>query len=469
MRIPAHPPDTLSLVASMMESQGGLEVFARIIGSGIAPAPDGTYRHWDTLRHLNPPQELTVEQWWVGIKFARRSIAYSLPLRDTKGHRFSCTTPDIMQRMLSEIDRDASGAIRGNEQITNPHTRDTYIFKSLVEEAITSSQLEGASTTREIARQMIQSGREPLDRSEQMILNNYMAMRFIQRVKDLPLTPSIIMELHTILTERTLDKPDAAGRFRREDENICVEDVRTGEVLHSPPPAGELKERMDAMCAFANDLQSKEYIHPVVRAIFLHFWLAYDHPFYDGNGRTARALFYWSMARQEYWLCEFLSISRILKEAPARYTRSFLYTETDENDATYFILNQLDVLLRAIRALHDYLQRKTAEMLEVRKLLQKAQIASAMFNHRQLSLLNHALRNPYYIYSVESHQRSHDVSYHTARTDLLSLAEHGLLDHYKVGRLYQFSAPPDLSAKIQRLTLPQQEARKPGKRRSKGG
>ncbi len=51
------------------------------------------------------------------------------------------------------------------------------------------------------------------------------------------------------------------------------------------------------------------FIHPVIRAILLHFMLAYDHPFVDGTGRTARALFYWSMAHQGYWLMDFISIT----------------------------------------------------------------------------------------------------------------------------------------------------------------
>ena len=68
---------------------------------------------------------------------------------------------------------------------------------------------------------------------------------------------------------------------------------------------------------------------PVLRATLpaIHFMVGYDHYFEDGNGRTARAFFYWSMLRQGYWLAEFLSISRVLRAAPARYARSFLLTE----------------------------------------------------------------------------------------------------------------------------------------------
>src|SRR5690606_31495143 len=105
----------------------------------------------------------------------------------------------------------------GSVQVTNPATRDTYLFKSIVEEAITSSQLEGASTTRKVAKALIQEGRFPRDRGERMILNNYEAMLFVRRYLAQPLTPDIVKELHRVLTVETLDDADAAGRYRHQD------------------------------------------------------------------------------------------------------------------------------------------------------------------------------------------------------------------------------------------------------------
>src|SRR5688500_8569447 len=137
------------------------------------------------------------------------------------------------------------------------------------------------------------------------------------------------------------------------------------------------------MCAFANGQSPEHFVHPVVRAIILHFWLAYDHPFVDGNGRTARALFYWSMSHREYWLCEFLSISRIIKRRPSRYARSFLFTESDENDATYFIMSQLTVISRAITHLHAYLSRHVEELNRTKKFIQQSSELRSLLNHRQ--------------------------------------------------------------------------------------
>jgi Fic family protein len=202
---------------------------------------------------------------------------------------------------------------------------------------------------------------------------------------------------------------------------------------------------MAAMFNFANGKTSDGFIHPVIRGILLHFWLAFDHPFVDGNGRTARALFYWQMLRSNYWLFEFISISQILRKAPARYATAFLYTETDDNDLTYFMNHQVEVIRRALTELHDYVARKSSET--------QASIAALHhfpeLNHRQQALLSHALRHPGFAYNIKGHGARNAVVYQTARTDLLQLAELGLLEQRKSGRALVFFAPKDLESRLQ--------------------
>ena len=63
--------------------------------------------------------------------------------------------------------------------------------------------------------------------------------------------------------------------------------------------------------------------------------MGYEHPFRDGNGRVARALFYWFMLKSEYTLFKFVSISKLLKEKPKEYGMSYMYTEKDSNDLMF--------------------------------------------------------------------------------------------------------------------------------------
>jgi Fic family protein len=253
----------------------------------------------------------------------------------------------------------------------------------------------------------------------------------------------MVLDIHRLVTDRTLDDLDAAGRVRREDEPVVVSDMY-GTVLHTPPAASSLQGRLAAMCDFANGRTPEGFIAPAIRSILLHFWLSYDHPFVDGNGRTARALFYWSMLRHKYWLFEFISISQIILRAPAKYGRAFLYAETDENDLTYFILYHLEVIRRAVVELHEHISRKTQQL----QTLEQSLHGTFELNHRQRALLSHALRHPGHGYTVESHRRSHNVVYETARTDLLDLSDRGLLQKVKVGKTWRFTPVPALDRKL---------------------
>jgi Fic family protein len=443
------PPPLDGLLAEFFAKNHPQELAERLIDA--RPAPKGKYRHWDILRHLKPPKGLSHREWWLTIKMARRSLLRRIPLRDREGTQFSYCLPDVALAMLHDIDKRASGTITASEQVTNPQTRDTYLIRSLMEEAITSSQLEGAATTRKVAKEMLQTGRPPRTRDERMIRNNYEAMHLIRERKQAKLSSELILELHRTLTADTMPNPADVGRFRVAEDHVVVEDA-SGQVLHVPPDADELPGRIQALCDFVNQPRAGEsFVHPVVHAILLHFWLAYDHPFVDGNGRTARALFYWSMAKDGYWLLEFTSISRVLRAAPSKYARAFLYSETDDNDATYFILNQLAVIIRAIDDLYAYLNRKAKEMADIRNLLGHSSKLRDLLNYRQLALLQHALRNPGHSYTIESHRKSHNVTYQTARTDLLALKKLRLLKAGKIGRTFVFDSPLDLQARISKL------------------
>jgi Fic family protein len=442
-----RPPELTAILQQVAAGGPGERSFGAVFGGEIGPAPEGKYRHWDNFRHVPPVPGLSVEEYWAAVKLARRQLFRPLPLLDVAGRPFQFGLPPAALEMLHRVDRDASGIIGAPEPVTNPETQATYLLKSIVEEAIKSSQLEGASTTRRVAKDMLLSGRDPRDRSERMIANNYRALRYVAEHKTEPIVPSRVLELQSILTQGTMDEIDASGRFRRDDENIVVSD-ETDELLHRPPSASELPERMERLCEFANGGGTAEFLHPVVRAILVHFALAYDHPFVDGNGRTARALFYWVMAREGYWLCEYVSISRVLKKARAQYARAFLYTETDDNDATYFVLYQLRVLTRTIADLHEYLARKAGEIRDVDDLVSHSRTVHANLNARQLDLLTHALKHQRGEYTIASHRRAHGIAYGTSRSDLSELAESGLLIQRKRGRSFVYLAPADLRARL---------------------
>jgi Fic family protein len=395
------------------------------------------YIHWNKLRRY-PPRLLAgnvPDRIWLALKMSRISMSQFLPFTDTHGNKFSyAITPSVLH-YLHQIDHSMGGMVlsdfptlRGNQS--------RYLLNSLMEEAIASSQLEGASTTRQRAKQMLRRKREPRDTAERMILNNYKTIRWLRERTAEDLTLDLILDLHTSMTEGTMNDEDV-GRLRLDSDDVHVADRATGEIVHVPPPAYELAERIEALCDFASRRQSAEetsFLHPVLRAIIVHFWLAYDHPFVDGNGRTARALFYWTMLRHGYWVFEFLPISRVILRAPAQYGRAFIETETDDADVTYFIMHNLRAVASAKEDLKQYLTEKQREAKTAREILRD----SDEFNHRQQTLLLEAVQDNGKVWTLAEHATRWGVTLQTARRDLYELRDKGMLRMFKIGRAFAF-------------------------------
>ena len=446
MQIPATPPDVTEILSKLFEED--FKKAQNLVMNSSGVDSKDRYVHWDKMRFLEPPEGLTHELWWTGMKWARRAAYRYLPFRDSDDVPFKFVPLDAFQREQHWLDQHAAGTIGTSYPILNVEMKNTYLISSLQEEAITSSQLEGASTTRDVAKQMLREQRRPRDRSELMIFNNYRAMNFVKQHQGDRLTVEVVNEIHRILTRGTMDDALKSGRFRnKSDDILVVTDSR--EIVYTPPDAEEIPRWMEELCTFANDFDDY-FIHPIIRAIILHYVLSYIHPYVDGNGRTARALFYWSLLRDGYWLIEFISISRILKTAPAQYGLSFLYVETDENDLTYFLVHQLEVVRRSIADLQDYIEKRVKGLETVERHLRESNLASDL-NHRQLAVLRHGMSHSGYIYTIQQHKNTHGIAYDTARRDLEQLSDtYGFFLKVRQGKSYIFVAPSDLQQRLLR-------------------
>ena len=410
-----------------------------------APEANRTDRYlsWEELRYRRAPQPLDSEGWWVGLKLHRMQARQALPLKDRKGVAFSYTVTRMMQSLLHQIDMQGGGILHAsNQNLLSETDRNRYLLTSLMDEAIMSSLLEGAAVTRAEAKELLRSNRSPLNTHERMVTNNYRTMQLLMSWKDAPLTRERILSLHRTMTEGTIPL-EKSGALRTDADKVRIEASASGEIIHIPPSADTLPERLDALCAFANN-EDGEYIHPVLRAIMLHFWLAYDHPFIDGNGRTARALFYWAMLKSGYWLFEYISISQEIYRHAKSYYNAFIHSEEDDNDLNYFLTDQLSTIHHSITSLMEYLERRSAEQTELNSRLK----GRPEFNHRQKALLAEMLKNPDMRTSVTAHCREFNTVRQTARTDLAALVDAGMLLVHKQGNEFIYTPAANLKQLI---------------------
>ncbi len=396
----------------------------------------GRYLHWNDLKR-RVPKDKSSECAWIATKYARSTISKRFSILNNPNVKIEFCVPDSLQALLHQVDKVAGGNISSNDSsILNKRTQQKYLVSSLLmEEAITSSQLEGAVTTRKVAKEMLTTERAPKNKSEKMILNNYRLMRAAVENKDASLSVDLILNFHEIATKDAIENDAVSGEFR-DTNDIHVKD-QDEEIVHYPPNYELINEYMVNLCDFTNinhnDNTTDSFIHPVVKAIILHYLIGYIHPFGDGNGRTARALFYWFMLKSGYWLFEYVSISRLLKEAPIKYGISYLKCETDDNDVTYFIYDQIQLIVRAINELIEHINRKQKEYYDFMLLFEDSKVSHRL-SHRQKEILKKAAKNPGKIFTVKEIQNKYGVSTNTARTDLQKLADCQFLVESKNGR-----------------------------------
>lgn len=413
--------------------------FFKVISSpevtALIKKANSEYLHWDKFRYQPLPEGIDPEQAWAYLKLTRESTKENLDIIDEKGKAFSIFISKDHLKDLSFIDSHSSGTIAG-DGLPDGSTKESLIINGLIEEAISSSQIEGASTTRKVAKAMIELKLSPKNKDEQMILNNFRAMMQLEDWKKRDLNDEFLFELHKILTESTMDQREDEGSFRTDADEVLVVENPSGEVVHRPPKMEDARKQLKQLYKFINSNDDENYIHPFVKASILHFCIGYIHPFVDGNGRMARALFYWYLIKRNYWMFKFLPISLQIKKQQWKpgYYRAFKYVETDEGDITYFLSYKLKLARNAIEDLIKYITKKQNEANKLKDRL----IITEEINNRQLDLIDLLQRNPKSEIDLHSYQERHKVAYETSRTDLRSLEEKKILKKIQKGKKFIF-------------------------------
>jgi len=394
----------------------------------------GRYLHWDELRHRIG--ELNGDLAWSVVKSSRqpsRQFFLSLPKSIDKKRAYANIIPSINRR-CSYIDRWCSSAAYSS-MMSELSAIDYLVEDIIEEESIASSQLEGAATTRTVAKEMLKTKREPRSPDEKMILGNYKMMSFVWENRNETLDTNLLLTLHRIGTEGIEDEKYHPGKIRTTDD--VVVEGRDGEVLHQPPNAAELKTRIKTICKWANFNHTKtntdKYIHPLVKAVLLHFSIGYEHPFYDGNGRVARALFYWQLFKSGYKSFRYISISKLLKKAPVQYGKSYLYTESDDHDLTYFIDYQCQTIERAVTDFVKYVQKTISARQQFDYWIYESRL-SATLNERQRGILRQLGEGHRNLFTAKELQGQFNISNNTSRADLEKLVQLNFLSKRKIGR-----------------------------------
>jgi Fic family protein len=391
------------------------------------------YVSWDEIQNrIEDPEQK--KQIWTFLKVLRLMQYEHITFRNLD-LKYSFI-PRIV-RHLHTIDSYLSDSIQIHNKAIG--MEQSHMINSLMEEVASSSILAGADITLTAAKDMLRDGRKPQTRAEQMVVNNYDALRFMLTRKDTLLTRELILDIQRIVTCDTLE--DAyVGKFRTNND-VVTPDSDTGHMYHNPRDFREIGSFIEDFCAFTNENKhpGKEatgpFIHPIIKGIILLYLMGYYHSFYDGNGRTARIIFYWFVLSQGYWIFEYLPISRIILESRENYECAYLTTDSDENDLTYFLQYTISCIVKAIDDLMVFLEQKQTEQNATKAIIKNIDGV----NQRQADILREMMEHSGEYFSIRKIMLMYSVVYQTARTDLLDLEQRGFLTRQKKGREFLFT------------------------------
>ena len=375
------------------------------------------------------PGEFSLPEVWQEIQKERKSKAENLALKDEKGETFWYVNTKPLQAKLHQIDS------RGKDSLYSyikPDIENELAFDSIIEEAWASNIIEGAFTTRKRAQELVRRNLTPKDKNELMMKNNHQAMTFILENRESDFSIDFILKIHRIITQNTLDDPEYAGKFR--DDDVLIWD-KTNTVIFKPMAEENIKESLNNLVTWVNTHSEEDFIHPILKASIIHFFLVYVHPFFDGNGRTARAIFYFYLLKHKYDFFKYFSISALIAKQKEKYYKAIKEVEDYENDLTYFLLYSADVVLKSIDEILDKIAKKYQSDI----ISKNINLRGVHLNKRQKSLIKILIDQDQKTMTTRRYEKIFKVSYGTARSDLNELSENGLLQKRKLGKGFIYS------------------------------
>ena len=161
--------------------------------------------------------------------------------------------------------------------------------EAIIHSAHSSTSIEGNRLSLEQVSELAR-GREitATRRDKQEVLNYLDVLKnFKILIKNSSITEKDILNIHHMVTKKTLDHPEDCGVYR--NRYVVVGNRFTGEVFFRPPQNLEVPGLVKNLLEWINSEESKE-LDPVIEAGVIHYELVRIHPFVDGNGRTARVL-----------------------------------------------------------------------------------------------------------------------------------------------------------------------------------
>lgn len=301
--------------------------------------------------------------------------------------RFSITPAMASSLMAIEADRQAVVELPINVDLLASLRETARLLSTHY-----STQIEGNRLTKSQVEQALSGSKFPgRQRDEAEVRNYYSALELVEGLaaKPAPLSENDIRRIHGVaFTGRRSPTP------YREGQNV-IRDSRTGAIVYLPPEAKDVPDLMADLVAWINTKSARSELPVPLIAACAHYQLATIHPYYDGNGRTARLLVTLLLHKHGYGLKGIYSLDEYYARDLTAYYRALTlgpshnyYLGRAEADVTpfleYFIIGMAEAFgnVRA-RATEAARQGTPDQSASLRELDPKQRTVLVLFNRRQ--------------------------------------------------------------------------------------
>ncbi|MER2598357.1 MAG: Fic family protein [Caldilineales bacterium] len=222
-------------------------------------------------------------------------------------------TPEIV-RLLLEIEQ-----ARQTVQMTplTPLLAEAMRQQARLRATHYSTRIEGNRLTLAETEEVVLSGRHfpGRERDVREVQNYYRALNRIEQWADekTAITETLIRQLHALI----FTGPRARPTPYRDGQNV-IRDSLSGAIIYLPPQASDVSEMMADLAAWIAKAEQEQLPAPVLAGL-VHYQFVTIHPFYDGNGRVARALTTLILYKHHYDLGRFYSLEEAYAEDLSGY------------------------------------------------------------------------------------------------------------------------------------------------------
>lgn len=298
------------------------------------------YLPW-SLFHRIIPLNMNAKRLWAVEQHIRQASAIRLNYSSEAGQQFHFNMTPKLQAFCHRFDMVCNAAAHKQFEMTcKNHGFDVEEF-FLIEPA-ESARLSGASEDDcSIAYSVQEDDMGAMTPGERIVSNSlFLFQEAVTNSTRYPLSMGMLKKLNSLALDA-----DKSKLREKEMDNLA------GNTLVMPPRVARIPDRIEQLCHLINN--DSAFVHPLVKAAILHFALLYEYAFEDGNGRVARAMFYWSLVRSGYPVADQLCISEHIKAHAKKMQEVFFTVVLHDFDLTYFLEFTVDALEHQLQSLEE--------------------------------------------------------------------------------------------------------------------